>query len=354
MEITASPWIAAGFAAAVVGAGAIATPVAPATSLPDAQSHAVQLVSGDVTWDEVLHSALTNSTAIYDHLSPAAFADVQQFAANVPAYFDGTRNFGTDLGLAYTAATNPFVPTDPEPYIYTSVDTNQSQIGISVLGHDPLNIPLPGKDGLIDILTNGLPCSICASGNIDLLSLLVGNDEAAQITPFLEFSGSPLSGILWGSFGTTVGPLLQIHDDFASIATALSGASPEYPTAFHDLLDMPANITNAFLNGYGDLNLDTLLTDFGISAPSGVDVDAIQLDLGGLLSPGGALIDGIGITDTLGNCNLACATLDVPSSAVGPIASLFEQDQAIAEAIGWDGVGQPLAHLFTDLTTLIN
>jgi hypothetical protein len=33
---------------------------------------------------------------------------------------------------------------------------------------------------------------------------------------------------------------------------------------------------------------------------------------------------------------------------------LFLQDQAIAEAIGWDGVGQPLAHMFSDLTSLFN
>jgi hypothetical protein len=40
--------------------------------------------------------------------------------------------------------------------------------------------------------------------------------------------------------------------------------------------------------------------------------------------------------------------------ALGPIASLFLQDQAIAESIGRDGVGQPLAHLFSELTTLFN
>jgi hypothetical protein len=47
-----------------------------------------------------------------------------------------------------------------------------------------------------------------------------------------------------------------------------------------------------------------------------------------------------------------CATFDAPETAVGPLASLFEQDQAIAESIGWDGVGQPLAHLFTELASL--
>ncbi|MGO8966973.1 hypothetical protein [Mycobacterium sp.] len=44
--------------------------------------------------------------------------------------------------------------------------------------------------------------------------------------------------------------------------------------------------------------------------------------------------------------------VDVPTTAVGPIASLFEMDEAVAESIGWDGVGAPLASLFTELTSL--
>ncbi len=360
INITASPWTTAGFALTLGAAGAIAVPsVAPVADHPDLQTHAVRLVSGDVPWDQVLQTALANSTDIYDHLSPAAFADIQQFAANVPAYLEGSRNFDTDLGLAYTAATNPFVPMDPEPYIYTSVDPTQSEIGISLLGTNLFDIPLPGKDGLIEILTNGLSfdigiCPLCVPVSIPVLPLLVGDDEAAQISPYLEFSGSPLSGILWGSVGTTLSPLLQLHDDISVITTDLSGATPDYTAALNELADMPANVTNAFLNGYGDTNLGTLLTDLGSSAPSGVDVGAIEIDLGGLLSPAGSLINGIGISDTFGDCSIGCATLDVPSTAVGPIASLFEQDQAIAEAIGWDGVGQPLAHLFSDLTTLFN
>jgi hypothetical protein len=93
-----------------------------------------------------------------------------------------------------------------------------------------------------------------------------------------------------------------------------------------------------------------LLTEFGITPPA-TDA-ALQVDLGGLLSPAGSLIDGIGFTDTLGNCDIACATFDVPTTAVGPIASLFLEDQAIAESIGWDGVGAPLANLFGELASL--
>ena len=354
MDITARPWTTSGLALTLVAASAI---VAPVADLPAVQTRAVQLVSGDVSWDQVLQTALANGTDIYDHLAPATFADIQQFAANVPEYLDGTRNFDADLTTAYNAAINPFVPTDPEPYIYTSVDPTPSTISIdSFLGH-LFDIPLPGKDGLLDILTNGLSfdvgiCPICTDVNIPVLPLLVGSDLATEIEPYLSFSGSPLSGILWGSLGTTLGPILQLNDDVTAITAALSGATPDYTTAFNDVADLPANVTNAFLNGYGDINLDTLLADFGDTSPT---TDAsLFLDLGGLLSPAGSLINGVGFTDSLGDCSIACATLDVPATAVGPIASLFLQDQAIAESIGWDGVGQPLAHLFTELTTLFN
>jgi hypothetical protein len=354
MDITARPWTTSGLALTLVAASAI---VAPVADLPAVQTRAVQLVSGDVSWDQVLQTALANGTDIYDHLAPATFADIQQFAANVPEYLDGTRNFDADLTTAYNAAINPFVPTDPEPYIYTSVDPTPSTISIdSFLGH-LFDIPLPGKDGLLDILTNGLSfdigiCPICTDVNIPVLPLLVGSDLATEIEPYLSFSGSPLSGILWGSLATTLGPILQLNDDVTAITAALSGATPDYTTAFNDVADLPANVTNAFLNGYGDINLDTLLADFGDTSPT---TDAsLFLDLGGLLSPAGSLINGVGFTDSLGDCSIACATLDVPATAVGPIASLFLQDQAIAESIGWDGVGQPLAHLFTELTTLFN
>lgn len=359
MNSTARHRTTAAFAFTLVAASAVVAPrVVPMADLP-VQSRAVQLSAGDVPWDQVLQTALANATDIYDHFSPAAFADLQQFAANIPAYFEGTRSFDTDLGLAYTAATTPFVPTDPEPYIYTSVDPTPSTISIDTLLGHLFDIPLPGKDGLIDILTNGLDfnigiCPLCTNVNIDILPLLVGEDQAAEIQPYLEFSGSPLSGILWGSFGTTVGPLLQINEDITAITAALSGGTPDYPTAFNELLNMPANVTNAFLNGYGEINLETLLTQFGIAAPADLDASAINLDLGGLLSPAGSLIDGIGIVDTFGNCSIACATLDVPSTLVGPIASLFMQDQAIAEAVGWDGVGQPLAQLFGELAGMFN
>ena len=347
MHLAARPWITAGFALAVAGASttAAAPVAAPLPDLSDLQTRAVELTAGDVTWDQVLQTALTNVTDIWDHFSPAPFPDLQQLVANLPDYLDGTRNTSSDLTAAGNAAVVPFTPDNPEPYIYPSLDTTDSQIGISALGIHLFDIDLPGKADLLNILTNGLNftigiCPLCTNVDIPVLQLLLGDTLASQVEPYLNFSGSPLSGVLWGDIGTTLSPVVQLNDDITGIVDALSGSNPDYTTAFDDLLNMPANVTNAFLNGYGDVNFDALLTEFGISVPS--SSSTLDVDLGGLLSPGGSLINALGFTDTLGDCSIACATLDVPTTAVGPLASMVELSQAIAEAIGWSGVGNPL------------
>ncbi len=352
MQIFARPLVTA--AIILAGAGTIAAAPVSASS-PEVQTRAVQLTAaGDVTWDQVFQTALANATDIWNHFSPAPYPDLQQLIVNVPSYLDGTRNITSDLTAAGNAAIDPFTPANPEPYIYPSLDQTSSTISIDTfLGH-LFSIDLPGKADLLDILTNGLnfnigPCPLCIPVDIPVLQLLIGDTAAAQVQPYLEFSGSPLSGVLWGDIGTTLSPVLQFNDDITGIADALSGNNPDLTTALQDLVNMPANLTNAFLNGYGDVNVNALLTEFGITVPaSGLTP---EVDLGGLLSPAGSLINGLGFTDTLGDCSIACATFDVPTTAVGPIASMVGLDQAIAEAIGWDGVGNPLTSLFTDTAT---
>src|SRR5689334_12937222 len=97
MDITANPWTTAGFAVTLVAASTIAvTPVVAAS--PEAQARAVALASFDPNnWLDVLQQASTNATDIYDHFAPAPFPDLQQFVANLPAYFEGTRSLSADL-----------------------------------------------------------------------------------------------------------------------------------------------------------------------------------------------------------------------------------------------------------------
>lgn len=70
-----------------------------------------------------------------------------------------------------------------------------------------------------------------------------------------------------------------------------------------------------------------------------------EVDLGGLLSPGGSLINALGFAASLGDCGIVCATFDVPTTAVGPSGSTIEMSQAIAEGLGWNGIGFPLEAL---------
>jgi hypothetical protein len=84
----------------------------------------------------------------------------------------------------------------------------------------------------------------------------------------LDFTGSPLSGVLIGELGTMLSPVLEFNADITAIGDALGGGTPDLMTALQDLANMPADIINAFLNGYGDVDLMSLLQDVGISLPA--------------------------------------------------------------------------------------
>jgi hypothetical protein len=188
-------------------------------------------------------------------------------------------------------------------------------------------------------------------GTVDLLNLLVlGNSQLENaIRPLLELVGSPASGVAWGAVGTVLSPIFQFLDDGIHLGDALQAG--DYTTAFNDLLDMPINSTNAFFEGYG--NAYNLLEELGIGPILGTTP---QLDLGGLFSPAGSFFNALGFDFHVGGTEgvdtivgtfsvTASAFLTDPASMVGPIASILETGQAIAQSIGWDDVGNQLLNL---------
>jgi hypothetical protein len=70
------------------------------------------------------------------------------------------------------------------------------------------------------------------------------------------------------------------------------------------------------------------------------NITGLTVGLGGLLSGGGSLFDSVGLS-----LSTELGDLDLSGVAVGPIASMVELDQSIAEALGWSGVGDPLSGL---------
>ena len=87
--------------------------------------------------------------------------------------------------------------------------------------------------------------------------------------------------------------------------------------------------------------------------PPSVDITSLDLVLGGLLSPGSSLLNGISAT-------ISGLPVSLTGHAVGPIGSSIELDQAIATALGFsfptpamDTVG-PLGDLLSTLTTALD
>jgi hypothetical protein len=330
MHLATRPWITAGVA--LVGTSIVAvTPVAaPRPGLPDLQVRAVQLATAfdPITeWEDVFQTASTNATAIFDDWSAAPFPVLQQVIANQEGYFQDLLSNPADIST-----------------VLTDIQDNLSAAGTALFAADPNALDV-GHDGIFS-----------------LLPLFLG-DDATEVQALLDFSASPLSGVLLGLVGPVISPILALNDDVSDIVTALSGATPDLTTAFDDLVNIPASLTGAFLNGYGDLDLSSLLSLLPSDLFSGVSLSSIEVAMPGLLSEGGSLFNALGLGIDLSGVTL---TLD-PGDAPGALGSLVDLDQSIAEALGWSGTGDPLASLLdagtsagselpslgTDLSTLL-
>lgn len=355
-----APWVAA--SVALFGAGAVAatTAVAPLPAQPALHSHALQLTA---SWDDVLQTAEANATDIWNHFSAAPFAGLQQQLANQIGYIQGladgslsfadvtkdiqdhlTALFGApateDTAAVPGALFGPFLPEGG------ATDTLYQSLDDVVKATDGLLAGIIDHSTLFGMLTD----STVLPGIVESLGL----DESAVplVAAVLNFAGSPLSGVLIGQISTMLSPVLQVNEDLANISAALTGGDPDWDAALQHLTDMPANVVNAYLNGYGEVDLMPLLDQLGIALPALTLLDLptyiteLNLNLGGLLSSGGSIFDVIGMgagTDALGE---PMDLFSLPGVAVGPIASMVEFSQSIAMALGWDGSSDILGGLF--------
>jgi hypothetical protein len=161
----------------------------------------------------------------------------------------------------------------------------------------------------------------------------------------LEFSTTALSGVLLGFAGPVVGPLLVLASSLESIRSDLSASAPDLAGAMETLANIPAAMTDAFLNGGQHVDVTALVKAvgpaIGVSFPDGVEVG---IALGGLLTAGGSAFNALDFT--YDNNLLGVLHIHVPlatGTPSGPIGSLMELTRTIAKAIGWVGVATPAA-----------
>jgi hypothetical protein len=149
------------------------------------------------------------------------------------------------------------------------------------------------------------------------------------LSALVSFLASPASGILIGAVGTVVSPVLALIDSVTTIFNDLSVG--DLASAVNNLINIPAAVTGAFLNGYGSIDLTGLVNSaVGDLLPRGTNVTA-ELALGGLLSPAGSLFNSLGVTAKV--LGVPVPGFNFAAVPAGPIGSLIAMTNAIAEAI---------------------
>lgn len=319
-----APWVAAGVA--LIGAGAIAaTPVTvPLPDLTATHSADVALTAGIdpfAAWQDVFDTAKANFTTLTDSMTAAPMVAGQQLI------YDLLNGVSIDPQAVIDAVVQPSMQIDlPMSPLLLSNDALQALITLVMPQYMPSDFPL----------------------------------TTDQLTPILSFLASPLSGVLMGAIGPSIAPLVALDNSFTDISTALTGDSPDWNAALQDVVNIPANMVGAYLNG-ATLNLDALLptlTSAGL-LPEDLDVTALSYTFGGLLSPGvtgtdvygfvnlisdgsspgigGSIINGLGLTT-----GLMGFPLEVDGQGVGAMGAMMSLQEIIAGALGWDGAGSPL------------
>lgn len=245
---------------------------------------------------------------------------------------------GVALAGAGVIAVTPLAPALPEVTVpavqltagalTTGEDIWQAVIA-AAFGPDAALLDATSHDGFFSSLPNILP-------------------GLADHQLLYDFSASPASGVLLGDVGTVLSPMLALQNSIHEIIGDLGGASPDPAAALTEFLDIPAAVTNAFLYGYGEIDLAPLVSALGPIAQY-YTLDA-ELPLGGLLSPAGSFFTALALEESYQPpCSegppIICIRLEelTPGNHVGPIASLEELSHAVAQAIGSSGTGNSTA-----------
>ena len=338
-QVATHHWITAGVA--VAGLIAVApgvTPVLPRLQ-NDVQASAVRLTAGWdplAAWKNALNTTSGNASTIADNFFLAPGVGLQQAIVNEVGFLNEVLN-------------------DP-----SSIDTVLTQIATNAQ---------TVASGLTGLNASAATAKAANAHSLDalhgaFLSLLPGflppDIDAAAVTQVLSVLSSPMSGLLIGAVGPVISPGVALLNSALAVGAALQASDPS--AALSDLLDVPANVVNSFFNG-ADLNLDALaplIAQAGI-LPAGTTIDALDYAFGGLFTvgsvsqgtytqdgnidpittPGGSILNGLGLTVTTDAVTGKPLTLAIPSHAVGPLGALESISQTAGVLLGdhWDGKG---------------
>jgi hypothetical protein len=205
---------------------------------------------------------------------------------------------------------------------------------------------LPDISGIFGNIVANAQAAIAAPFTADPSTL----DEAHQgifaflpdlgnLKPIVDFTTTYTSGALLG----VVSPFIASGLAFMNSVQAIIGdvMASNFADAITELINVPANVVDAFLNGGQTLDLGPLLTSLGvlpISPTAGIDITDLNIEMGGVLSAGGSIFNALGLTIAIEGTDLPA----LPGTGAGWAGSLIGLGGVIAKALGWSGTGNPL------------
>lgn len=179
-------------------------------------------------------------------------------------------------------------------------------------------------------VTNAIPI-VGALSQQQIFALLPGilpEDLYASLKPILDFTTSPISGTLLSLIGPVIAPVLSVVSSVGAVIDYLGES--DFQSALFELINLPTNAIGALLNGGQFLNLTPVLSLLGVTLPD--TVKSIGFNMGGLLSPGGVMFDGLAAEVDI-DLGLGTVRLSDPGLPVGPIGSLIGLTNYVAKSI---------------------
>ncbi len=340
MQVSARSYLTAGIA--VLGAGAVALsplqPISAPTTLTPAVTHsigvnlaaAIDPITPIVT---TIQTTIANTTTLLSDWFANPFPVLQTMVNNWLYYFSELPAIGTiiqqvigNIPRALQAPLDPGTISDGSglvPAGYGNGD-NISNIPVTSVSLGPVALPLSPRT-VYGFVTDEL-------------------GAGSALIPVLNFLQTPISGALLGLVGPVIAPFVALGNGISGAIAAIQAS--DVATAINDLINIPTNMINAFLNGGVRLDLTSVLKS--ALPPS---VNTIGFNLGGLLTTftstipsvevpagsvqvGGVALDALAINATVQiNPALPAVTIDDPGLPVGLIGSVVSGTRSIAGAI---------------------
>ncbi|MFM9034137.1 MAG: hypothetical protein ACKOQ4_07585 [Mycobacterium sp.] len=173
-----------------------------------------------------------------------------------------------------------------------------------------------------------------------------------RYAPFVDFTATPASGVVAGVLGPLVAPLIQMTDSLTLIKDFIRAG--DAASALKELINVPAKVTNAVLNGGKYLDLTGALAALGVDLAD-TGFKRVGLNLGGLLSvvptcdeggtacppppgapgnlSGGVAFDGVAAEVSKTGPPFGTFDMTSPGLPVGAIGSVIGLNQFLADQL---------------------